>query len=128
MSRWFVSLPETTCIFPDVLAWPARRTTSGLNGRRDNKFFSHSSYIRAEIPSPRLSRVRTKSRNTRETRKRDGRRETEERRTVERLAIPLEKQCSWSRTSGSRTVASHRWMTGRIPACIVVHPSRRAIP
>lgn len=25
MSRWFVSLAETTCIFSDVLAWPGRR-------------------------------------------------------------------------------------------------------
>lgn len=77
MSRWFVSLPETTYIFPDVLAWPARRTTSGQNGRRDNKFFSHSSYIRAEIlGSPRQGEVTKHTGDTEET---------EERRTVVRL-------------------------------------------
>lgn len=51
------------------------------------------------MPRSWALRVRAKSRNTRETRKR-------QRRDGQSCdSIPLENQCSWSRTSGSRTVA-----------------------
>lgn len=114
MSRWFVSLPEATCIFSDVLAWPVRRR--GWKRQRNNKLFLDSSYIRVPRSESGLSAVsvRAKSRNTGDTE------ETEERRTVCATRDPIGEPM---------LVVTHerfsRRMTGRIPTCIVVHPSHR---
>lgn len=113
MSRWFVSLPEATCIFSDVLAWPVRRDV-GVERQRNNKLFLHSSYIpvpRSESAGP--SAVRAVTKHRRHGRDRG---ETDSRATRDPIGEPM-------------LVVTHerfsRRMTGRIPTCIVVHPSHR---
>lgn len=85
------------------LPWRARVARATDNVGAETVDGTISSFRIRHISVPEIQawalRVKAKSRNTRETRKR-------QRRDGQSCdSIPLENQCSWSRTSGSRTVA-----------------------
>lgn len=113
---------EATCIFPDVRSrgrHDGRRRGLNVDGTISSFRIRHISPCRCEILPGFLSlslylRVRTKSRNARETRK------TEERRTVVRLD-PI-GGTRWSRTSGSRTVAEDDGTYSSLYCCAPVPP------